>query len=255
MRSMVLLVLFTTPNPLDASERWVEQFREGPFTFRSEFRIRQGRLTRDLAQLKRELESSLGLRIGNAPIRVSFFADRRRYVDYMKRHVPEGVHRKALFVKGPEASHVYAYRSSSFDTDVRHECTHALVHNALQFIPLWMDEGLAEYFESPAGARVRPSRLKEMRNTIRWSRLVGFKGSLERLENIDDIGQMGSSEYRYSWAWIHYLLNDSKESREVLVRYLREIQNGNPPGAFSEFASDALPDTDSKLVRHFRYFR
>jgi hypothetical protein len=42
---------------------------------------------------------------------------------------------------------VFAYRGEDFETDLRHECTHALLNAALPVVPLWLDEGLAEYFE------------------------------------------------------------------------------------------------------------
>jgi hypothetical protein len=103
-------------------------------------------LTQALAQIKQELEQKLKLKVGNDPINVHLFNSRRSYQAYMRQHVPRAINRQALFVKGPQGSSVYAYKNKDFDTDIRHECTHALIHNSVQFIPLWMDEGLAEYF-------------------------------------------------------------------------------------------------------------
>ena len=34
-----------------------------------------------------------------------------------------------------------------FEADLRHECTHALLHAALPYVPLWLDEGLASLYE------------------------------------------------------------------------------------------------------------
>ena len=38
-------------------------------------------------------------------------------------------------------------------TDLRHELTHALLHGVLKDVPLWLDEGLAGFFELPPDAR------------------------------------------------------------------------------------------------------
>ena len=51
-------------------------------------------------------------------------------------------------------------------TDLRHELTHALLHGVLQDVPLWLDEGLAVYFElPPANEGVNPHHLEVL---CRW---------------------------------------------------------------------------------------
>ena len=44
---------------------------------------------------------------------------------------------------------VYTYWGDRIQQDLRHELTHALLHSVLKDVPLWLDEGLAEYFELP----------------------------------------------------------------------------------------------------------
>jgi hypothetical protein len=75
---------------------------------------------------------------------------------------------------------------------------------------------------------------------------------------MDDITDMGASEYRDSWAWIHFLMNDTRNNnagRAALVAYLAEIQKGQPPGLFSTYLTRRLPQNETKLVQHFRTFR
>jgi hypothetical protein len=257
MRFLFLSILIIAPAQASA-QRWVDEFKQGPFVFKSEFAIRRGPLTQALAQIKQELEQKLKLKVGNDPINVHLFNSRRSYQAYMRQHVPRAINRQALFVKGPQGSSVYAYKNKDFDTDIRHECTHALIHNSVQFIPLWMDEGLAEYFELKAGTRIRPDRLNTVRNAVRWAPLNRMRITLTRLEAMDDITDMGASEYRDSWAWIHFLMNDTRNNnagRAALVAYLAEIQKGQPPGLFSTYLTRRLPQNETKLVQHFRTFR
>lgn len=253
---LLLLSILLLATPRAHGQRWLEQFTEGAFTFRSEVPIRREPLIRDLKQIHVELKNKLGLTIGKAPIEVLLFRNKRNYMDAVRKQVPNAVNRPALFVKTAEGSRVYAYYSPTVDIDVRHECTHALIHNAVQFIPLWLDEGLAEYFELKAGTRVRPARLNEVRQAIRIGRLLRTRATLPELEAIDDISKMGSQEYRDSWAWVHYLLNDQEDiAPRVLKSYLGEIQKGNPPGAFSKYFARYISHGDARLVQHFRYFR
>ena len=50
---------------------------------------------------------------------------------------------------GEEDLLVYTYWGDRIQQDLRHELTHALLHSVLKDVPLWLDEGLAEYFEMP----------------------------------------------------------------------------------------------------------
>ena len=43
---------------------------------------------------------------------------------------------------------VYTYSSPRLEEDLRHEATHALLRGSFGDLPLWLDEGLAEYFET-----------------------------------------------------------------------------------------------------------
>src|SRR5947209_8380306 len=44
---------------------------------------------------------------------------------------------------------VYTFNGDHIRQDLRHELTHALLHSVLKDVPLWLDEGLAEFFELP----------------------------------------------------------------------------------------------------------
>jgi hypothetical protein len=258
MRTLVVTILLLSTAQAEACQRWVEEFRQGPFHFHSEFPIQRGPIGRDLNQIKAELETTLQLEVGEDPINVYLFGTARAYQRAVAKKVPGGIVRQALFVKSDDGSSVYAYKNAAFDTDLRHECTHALIHNSVQFIPLWMDEGLAEYFELKNGSRVRPARLNEVRNAINWSRLTRSRNALKRLESLNSITQMGAGEYRDSWAWVHFLLHDQNNKnagRTALIGYLAEIQKGTPPGAFSTYLAKRMHRSETKLVQHFRYFR
>lgn len=237
------------------TRQWAHEFKQGPFRFHSEFVIKTAPLLRDLAQIQDELKNTLGLAVGDRSIAVYFYQDWSSYRQATKAYIPKGLVRRALFVKGDKQSYVFAYRHRGFDTDVRHECTHALVHNAVEFIPLWMDEGLAEYFEKKAGnERIRPSSLGEVRRAMFWRQSF----SLEDLERLSSISEMGYTQYRNSWAWIHFLMNDTANestARKILFNYLAEIRKGKPPGNFSEYLRKSMTNDHARMAQHFRAFR
>ncbi len=144
---------------------------------------------------------------------------------------------------------VSTYRSSDFDVDLRHECTHALLHAALPLVPLWLDEGLAEFFE--ASPEQRAGGHPNMR-TVRFGSRFGLAPDLEDLEALGDLSEMGRDEYRDSWTWVHFMLHGPPEAHDELVRYLADIAAHTPPGLLSRRLEHRLPGTKSRLVEHLR---
>ena len=74
---------------------------------------------------------------------------------------------------------VYAYRHDGSAVDLRHECTHALLHARLPMVPLWLDEGLAKYFEVPAEQRAFDHPYF---GWLRWDMRLGMIRTVSDLE-------------------------------------------------------------------------
>ncbi|KKK71132.1 hypothetical protein LCGC14_2917030, partial [marine sediment metagenome] len=111
------------------ASRWVDQRVSGPFICQAEFSLsRLDGILRELAQLQDDLVRCLGVPPAEEPIELYFFRDKWSYSAYLKKHLPDVPYRRALYVKNDGRGRVYAYRSSQFEIDVRHECTHALLH-------------------------------------------------------------------------------------------------------------------------------
>jgi hypothetical protein len=144
---------------------------------------------------------------------------------------------------------VFAYRGQDFEIDVRHECTHALLHAWLPDVPLWLDEGLAEYFEVPHDQRAgQHPHLAALRALVR----SGEAPRLEELEEFAEISQMGRSEYRDAWAWVHFALHGPPAAREEFERYLADLAAGGDPGSLSTRLLRRLPDLRRQVTEHFR---
>ena len=238
-----------------ASAEWVEQRRAGPFEMRSEFSLSDDEsqsLVREMEVLKADVEKLLAIKAGDDPIQVNMFSSSRTYREHLAQRVPEGMNRPALFVKGADMSRVYVYRRKGFSTDVRHECTHAVLHNALPYVPLWLDEGLAEYFETPAAERSSGSPyLKSLKRSI----LFRWKPNLQRLEVLEDLGDMHDDEYRESWAWVHFMLHGPQNVRQVLSDYLYDIEQGDATRPLSARLAAVAPNYNQQLVQHLKSWR
>ena len=232
--------------------QWVDQRNAGEFQLRSEFELTdtEGReLVAEIGQLRQDVESLLAIRASDEPIQVNLFRTSSTYRQHLAQRVPEAMSRPALYVKGADMARVYVYRRRGFATDVRHECTHAVLHNALPYVPLWLDEGFAEYFEiEPAGRASENPYLRSLRRSI----MFRWQPNLARLESLTDLTQMGEAEYRESWAWVHFMLHGPAEVRQALSDYLYDIEQGIAEGRLSDRLRSVDPNIDRQLITHFR---
>lgn len=229
---------------------WAEEFSAGNFVFRSEFPLSDVQnLLNDLADLQTDLQETLKVTCGEGEIQVHLFRSKSNYQRYLAVRVPDGVKRQAFFMPGTDAGRIYAYRHRGMETDVRHETTHALLRNALPYIPLWLDEGLAEYFEVPRHDRRRgQGHLAE----LRWAMRMGWKPDVPRLEAKRAFLEMGAKDYRDAWAVVAFLIDGPPEARSVLQTHLRQIESGGVPTPISELLREALPNYEQEIVRHLK---
>lgn len=228
---------------------WVDEQEIGIYVFRAEFPLRDVEaLVVELGELQKDIESTLDLKCRERKIEVHLFSSRWNFNRYIRANVPEGVGRQALFVAGNDVGKVYAFRHPDFETDMRHETTHALLHNALPYVPLWLDEGLAEYFERPAPLRAQ-----------KRSRQDGIGGLLNRriaplpqLEAESKLADFTLTDYRDARCWVHFLLHGPPEAHAALEEFLATIPTGREPTPLSVSLQRRLPDLDQRFQQHFR---
>ncbi len=229
--------------------RWPYETRVGIFEVHADYDVsRRQPLLGQLAQLHHELHESLGIEIQQEAVHLILFRHRRHYRHYMRLHFPEIPDRQALFVRRRGPGMVFAYEHSQMETDLRHETTHALLNASLPYVPLWLDEGLAEYFEMPRGSRVAGNPHQRL---VQLQTMVRRVPDLQGLEQISELRQMGNAQYRDAWAWVHFLLQESEQSRGVLRRFLGELQAHSPPGSLARRIAAEIPDHQRRFLAHF----
>jgi len=116
-------------------------------------------------------------------------------------------------------------------------------------VPLWLDEGLAVYFENPPDKRAIGS---PQLDAVRWSVRLGGVQSLESLEKKRRVEEMERGDYRAAWAWVHFMLHGSPEAREELTRFIADIHSRNPPGLLSQRLRSRMENPGEQLAAHFK---
>jgi hypothetical protein len=226
------------------------QTRTGPYVVFSNKPIRpDAPAIRSLQSLALDIDANLGIRVRDEKpsVQVYILDDRQSFMHFLQYYYPELPPRRAFFLANGEERHVYTFMGERLEEDLRHEATHALLHVAIGDLPLWLDEGLAEYFEGPDGRQGNnPEHLGRLPQDI----TAGWAPDLARLETLKFVGQMAPRDYRESWAWVHYLLNQTPATRAALLGYLADLRGNpqTPPLTERLRASDAtLPE---RLLAH-----
>ncbi len=241
------------PSAAKAAEAWVDRGSYGPFECVAAFPLAplEG-VFQELGRLELELNRTLALPPAQTTIDVYLLADERAHRQYLSQLYPRVPYRRALYVQREGRGAVYAYRQVELPIDLRHECTHALLHADLPMVPLWLDEGLAEYFEMPENERAfGHPHLAE----LRWNLRLGMVHSVESLEAQQDLSDMDGVDYRFAWAWVHFMLHGPLPAHRALVQFLADIRRGEPPGRLSTRLRAAVPDLDVRMVQHFKHWR
>ncbi len=217
-------------NPLQ-SNRWPFECGEGQFQIHSTVSI--ARLEPYLAKLNSlpsELKQSLAISVVEQPIHLVVLESRDSLDAYVKRLLPNAPSRRALYIRHRGPGLVLTYYNSAWLTDARHECTHALLDASGVKVPQWLDEGLAEYFET---ANESPLDHATHRLSVKTQIRFGQVADLEQLERMDSNSVMTAKDYRDAWSITAFLLNSSSQSRNALQVYLSDLQSERAAGFLS----------------------
>lgn len=229
--------------------------RRGCYVFYHDFDLdRHDPMFAPLEALPDQVYGELKLPPANAVIQVFLFDTQERYERYMfapkigrYRHLPS---RRAYFIAEPRIGggtdelKVFTWMGDHIKADLRHELTHALLNGVLKCVPLWLDEGLAGYFElPPANEGINLQHLDSLRRGP-------FRPDLTRLEKFDQVRQMEKPEYRESWAWVQFMLRGDPAVRKVLLDYLQTLRSNSNPGPLLPRLQEVLPDPEQSLATH-----
>jgi hypothetical protein len=212
----------------------------------------QHRLLDELRAQRNIVSQKLGLRTSVEPIHVYLFPSAEKLDSYLRVHYPALPKRRAFFVESDTRLSVFAYWGDRVAEDLRHEVAHGYLHAVVPNLPLWLDEGLAEYFEVARGqSGVNRAHLE----LLAGEGAAPWRPDLTRLELLGETAEMTQAEYAQSWAWVHFLLESSPERREILRGYLRLLVEGRTRESLYQQLRRTDPQCDQHLLDHLAVLR
>jgi hypothetical protein len=222
-------------------------FREpvtaGQLVFHADFRLPPGhRMVAELVSERQLICDRLGVPAGSEPIHVFLFGEEAAYRAHVAREFPGFPERRAIFVETDVLLCVYAHWSDRVADDLRHEVSHGYLHSTVPNLPLWLDEGLAEYFEVGRGRQgVNQPHVDLL---LAQCTAGTWRPNLQRLEQLVDAGAMTQVDYAEAWLWVHMLLaqHPPGDPQEPIAAYLAALRARTPPKPLSATLAERLPE-------------
>lgn len=207
-------------------------------------------LSERLKGFRKEVEEVLELSFSIDEIKIVVLQDKVDYDAYLVEHFPELPKRRALFVQHRGPGLVLTYLHDDWTVDARHECAHAMLHSCRTKLPSWLDEGLAEYFET-----IGPDRLahQEHAKGVLAQIRYGQVPAIEELEQWHVDMALEAKQYRDAWSVVAFLLHHSPETRATFQQYLQDLQSGSAAGYLGRRLSRELrQDWRKEFLRFYQ---
>ena len=148
-------------------------------------------------------------------------------------------------------------RYSESSAIIFHEYAHLLVRNAVRDVPVWLNEGLAEYYSTFAlksGGRQADIGRAIARHVLLLREHVLPVAQLLAVDETSALyneGERRSIFYAESWALTHYLLMERPDGASIVNRYLTAVAAGTPSEkAFVDATGVSLKEMDLELRRY-----
>ena len=224
------LALFLIPNRVSAADNWIE-VRSPHFTVDTNAGEKEARKIADqFEQIRQMFHSAFGAMRVDPGQPIIIVAAKNE--NTMKLFLPEEfevkghIHHAGLYQPGEDKDYVVMRLDSEGENPFHtlyHEYTHALMRLNFTGVPLWLDEGLAEFYgnsqlgekESRTGT-IDPGHLY----LLQQSKLIPIETLLEvdHQSPYYNENNRASVFYAESWALVHYLMMDKDARQQQLLK-------------------------------------
>jgi hypothetical protein len=206
------------------------------------------RLVTELVAVRADLRHRLGIPSSEEPILIYLFENADELNGFVHLYHPEFPARRAFFLETDTRLQIYAQWGDRIGEDLRHEVTHGYLHASVPNLPLWLDEGIAEYYEVPRSTggmnRTDLECLATGLERRQW------RPDLARMEHLEPTHEMTQEEYSEAWAWVHFLLETRREHRMVLREYLEDLRRFGSAEPLAVRLQGLVSDPERALIAY-----
>jgi tetratricopeptide (TPR) repeat protein len=220
----------------NADDGWIEVQTANFLFFSNAGTGATKRVAEDLEELRAALAQLTDLKLqAPVPTFIYVFKNDRSFTPYKMLYKDEPGVMSGYFLDSEHANYIAIDAGSRNASGiVFHEYVHYVLANNFWWLPVWLSEGLAEFYQT----------FEVVDDTVYLglpisSRLATLHGStlvpLAELLAVDHESPLYNEAnrkgdfYAQSWALTHYLVLSDQERRQQLGRYIAAIESGVPP--------------------------
>jgi len=168
------------------------------------------------------------------PVTIRVFGNHNRYISYQKEMAGHVSGAGFYSRRNKEAVVNGARDKKDVIATMIHESSHAIITQKLPWLPLWINEGLAEYFEAmmPKGNKMvighQDSRYIHLRYKLSKNQLLSFRKYFSLTDRAWKQRGLAQDEDTRSMAWsiVHYLMS-TEHGQQTIAKMLKLMQE-NP---------------------------
>jgi len=245
---------------LPRKEEWIE-LRTANFTlFTNAGESNTRRIAADLERLRDVLaQLSPGVALNSpTPTYIFVFKNSGSFAPYLRTYGGKPLESGGYFLSTQLANYVAINGGARGDESaiIYHEYLHYVLRNQYANLPLWLNEGLAEYYSTFEVADDQAKIGLPIVEHVVWLRknplipLASLFAVDESSKEYNESSRRGAF-YAESWALVHYLISGNPERRQQAAEYLRLAQAGVPPGQIFQQAFGADPAALERELRRY----
>ncbi len=248
--------------PLPGSrDRWRSMSVGGFLVFSDASASEMRALATNLSQMRQTFAQISTIDVRSAqPIDVFLFEDTKEFAPYRDAILGRSAQGVAgVFVRAPDGGDVIildGQRREAGQSVAYHELTHFFVANNAPNIPLWLNEGLAEFnstFETTGTtAKIGLPVLPDMA-ILRTQHRLPLRRLFEVTQDSPEYTETGHAGmfYAESWALVHYVLTGPLERRKQLGRFVDLLNQHHPlEEAFRSSFGSGFEQLETELDKH-----
>jgi tetratricopeptide (TPR) repeat protein len=256
---LAALTALVAPAPASAAPRW-SRLRTPNFVLIGEGGDRPLREVAERLEQFREVFARLfpsTRQAMPAPIVVYVFPSEKAYQPFMPLYNGKRVDVAGYFQATAGAYYITldAQAGSRGYPVIFHEYVHLLTGNALADVPVWFNEGLAEYYETyeMSGRQANLGKFNESHVHSLRERFIPLAELLavDHTSSMYNEGDRRGIFYAESWALVHYLLIGNPERRGQLTTFLQKYADGTPTATA---VREAFGVTEAQLEKELRQY-
>ncbi len=260
LTALILPAVAAPAAALPRKDDWVE-LRTPSFTlFTNAGESYTRRIAADLERLRDALSQlAPGVALSSpTPTYIFVFRNATSFQPYLRTYAGRPMESGGYFLSTQLANYVAINgdRRADGTSIIYHEYLHYVLRNQFASLPLWLHEGLAEYYSTFKVVGDQAKIGLPILEHVTWLRknplipLASLFAVEEDSKEYNENSRRGAF-YAESWALVHYLISGNPERRRQASEYLRLAQAGAPPAKIFEQAFGAGPATLERELSNY----